>query len=98
MKRKTKHRQTLVWNDVTESALQFLDAMIARRWNGELPLRVSTFYWGLNFRRWLGISVRFSTKDGVVLCRLFLTACRDWLSGESRQQSGNHRRINTKRD
>src|SRR5260370_20765559 len=27
----------MVWNDVTESALQFLDAMIARRRNGELP-------------------------------------------------------------
>jgi SAM-dependent methyltransferase len=27
----------LVWNDVTKSALQFLDAMIARRRNGELP-------------------------------------------------------------
>jgi len=27
----------MVWNDVTESALQFLDAMIARSRNGELP-------------------------------------------------------------
>jgi hypothetical protein len=27
----------VVWNDVTASALQFLDAMIARRRNGELP-------------------------------------------------------------
>jgi hypothetical protein len=27
----------MVWNDVTESALQFLDAMIARTRNGELP-------------------------------------------------------------
>ncbi len=27
----------MLWNDVTESALQFLDAMIARRRNGELP-------------------------------------------------------------
>jgi ubiquinone/menaquinone biosynthesis C-methylase UbiE len=27
----------MVWNDVTESALQFLDAMIARTRNGDLP-------------------------------------------------------------
>jgi hypothetical protein len=27
----------MVWNDVTESALQFLDAMIARGRNGALP-------------------------------------------------------------
>jgi hypothetical protein len=27
----------MVWNDVAASALQFLDAMIARRRNGEMP-------------------------------------------------------------
>jgi hypothetical protein len=38
---------------------------------------------GLNFRRCLGISIRISTKDEVVLCRLFLAAC---LWGQFRQQ------------
>jgi len=27
----------MVWNDITENALQFLDGMIAARRNGELP-------------------------------------------------------------